>query len=99
MTENVTEPKPNRRLRTAALVALMATLLTAFAGVVMYLAGSVLLDLAPPSSVPGSPVSDGLLSQGPLGYAALMALLMACGSPVVGLGVFAMLFFGRPHAD
>jgi hypothetical protein len=87
-------------LRSAAIVAGLATVLTAFGGLVLYLAGSVLLGFNAPASLsalPSMPV--GLLAHGPLGYMAYMALLMACGSPLVGLGVFAMVYFGRSHAD
>jgi hypothetical protein len=96
MMDNLTDSTRTRPLFTAGILAGAATLLTAFAGVVMFLAGSVVLNLAPPS---GLPALASLLAQGPLGYAAFMALLMTCGAPVVGLGVFAMLYFGRPHAD
>ncbi len=88
------------QLRPALLIALLATGLTAFAGLVLFLAGSLLLGLGQSFGYPVFlPAPTDLLMHGPLGIASWMALLMACGAPVVGLAVFAMLYFGRTHAD
>jgi hypothetical protein len=80
------------------MIALLTTGITAFAGLVLYMAGSLLLGLNPGSPL-ALPAPSDLVLHGPLGFAAWMALIMACGAPVVGLAVFAMLYFGRPYAD
>ena len=87
-------------LKLALVVAALATLLTAFAGLLLFLAGAFVIgvDLGSGHPVQLTLPLD-LLARGPLGWAAWMSLLMACGSPVVGLAVFFMLYFGGPHAD
>lgn len=89
-----------RRLQLALIVAGSATVITAFAGLVLFLAGSLVLgtDLGIAHPTRASLSAD-LLAQGPLGYATWMAILMACGAPVIGLAIFAMLYAGRPHTD
>ena len=97
--DKTSNPGTRSALRNAALLAGLATLVTAIAGMVLYLAASVILGRGAammPMAQPSMP--GGLLGYGPMGYAAWMALLMACGSPLVGLGVFAILYLGRSKA-
>ena len=79
------------RLRTALLLGGLATLLTGLGGLVLFLAGCLVLGVdtsAPYPALLAGP--SGLLARGPLGYASWMALLMGGGSPLIGAAVFVM---------
>ena len=82
-----------KHLQAALAVAGLAALLTAFGGLVLFLAGCAALGVDVWQAYPALLAT--LLARGPLGYAAWMALLMAAGAPLVGASVFAMLFFAR----
>jgi len=103
MTTRQARPLPlwdRRPMAFAATLALLATGLAACLGLVLFLAGSLVLqvDLGIGHAVVLSLPND-LLSRGPGGWATLMALAGAAGAPLVGLAVFVSLYYGRRHAD
>lgn len=97
----MTQPDASRRRLFAALtLGGLTTLAAALGGLTLFVAGSLLLNVdlglrhAVNLALPGD-----LLARGPLGWAAWVALLGACGAPLLGAAVFAILYFGRNHAD
>ena len=97
---NPTSNPNSSRLRIALLVGGLATGITGLGGLVLFLAGCLILGVDASTPYPALLAgSTGLLVRGPLGYATWMALLMAGGSPLIGAGMFAMSYFGGLHAD
>ncbi len=87
------------RLLRALFGGLLVTLLAGLAGLVFFLSGSLFLGLdVGLGRWTNLSLPSALFAHGPMGWAAWMALAMACGAPVLGAAAFVTLMLGDSNA-